>query len=43
VLDVVAADTRKLQGKLGARDKARLDQHLQGVTDLENQLVSMRR
>lgn len=41
VLDVVAADTRALQTKLGARDKQRLEQHLQGVTELERQLTSM--
>jgi hypothetical protein len=41
VLDVVAADTRALQSKLGARDKARLDQHLQGITELERQLMVM--
>ncbi|MFO0593912.1 MAG: DUF1552 domain-containing protein [Myxococcaceae bacterium] len=41
VLDVVAQDTRKLQGKLGAKDKARLDQHLQGISDLERQLTAM--
>jgi Protein of unknown function (DUF1552) len=39
VLDLVAADTRALQTKLGANDKRRLDQHLQGVLDLEKQLV----
>lgn len=41
VLDLVAADTRRLQSRLGARDKQRLDQHLQGITDLERQLTSM--
>ena len=38
VLDLVAADTKALQARLGATDKARLDQHLQGVLDLEKQL-----
>lgn len=39
VLDLVAADTKALQLKLGANDRRRLDQHLQGVTELEKQLV----
>ena len=38
VLDLVAADVRALQLKLGANDRRRLDQHLQGVLDLEKQL-----
>ncbi|MBX7100128.1 MAG: DUF1552 domain-containing protein [Myxococcaceae bacterium] len=38
VLDVVAADTRALQAKLGTNDRRRLDQHLQGIADLEKQL-----
>jgi hypothetical protein len=38
VLDVVAADTRALRARLGANDRRRLDQHLQGVSDLERQL-----
>ena len=38
VLDLVAADTKALQMKLGANDRLRLDQHLQGVTDLEKQI-----
>lgn len=41
VLDLVAADTRRLQSRLGARDKQRLDQHLTGVADLERQLTAM--
>jgi hypothetical protein len=41
VLDVVAADTKALQGRLGARDRQRLDQHLQGITELEKQLMGM--
>src|SRR5581483_9908687 len=41
VLDLVTADTKKLQARLGARDKARLDAHLQGITDLEKQLTVM--
>jgi len=38
VLDLVTADTKALQAKLGANDRHRLDQHLQGVADLEKQL-----
>jgi hypothetical protein len=38
VLDLVAADAKALEARLGATDKARLDQHLQGVLDLEKQL-----
>lgn len=41
VLDVVAADTKALQARLGAADKQRLDQHLQGIVDLEKQLSTM--
>ena len=41
VLDLVAADTKALQARLGASDKQRLDQHLQGIVDLEKQLGSM--
>jgi hypothetical protein len=38
VLDLVAADTKALQARLGTRDRQRLDQHLQGIADLEKQL-----
>lgn len=41
VLDVVSADTRALQARLGAKDKQRLEQHLEGISDLERQLTSM--
>jgi uncharacterized protein DUF1552 len=41
VLDLVAADARRLQSRLGARDRQRLDQHLQGISELERQLTSM--
>jgi hypothetical protein len=41
VLDLVASDAKALEARLGANDKARLDQHLQGVLDLEKQLVGM--
>lgn len=35
ILDSVLTDANKLRGRLGATDKARLDQHLSGVRDLE--------
>jgi Protein of unknown function (DUF1552) len=41
VLDLVAADAKALEARLGATDRARLDQHLQGVLDLEKQLIGM--
>jgi len=41
VLDLVAADARALQMRLGSSDRQRLDQHLQGVLDLEKQLGGM--
>jgi hypothetical protein len=40
VLDLVAADAKALEARLGANDRARLDQHLQGVLDLEKQLMT---
>lgn len=40
VLDLVAADTKALQARLGANDRQRLEQHLQGVVDLEKQLTT---
>jgi Protein of unknown function (DUF1552) len=39
VLDLVADDTRALQARLGASDKQRLEQHLQGILQLEKQLA----
>jgi hypothetical protein len=39
VLDLVAEDTRQLQARLGSADKQRLDQHLQGIVELEKQLT----
>jgi hypothetical protein len=41
VLDLVADDTRALQDRLGATDRQRLEQHLQGILDLERQLGGM--
>ncbi len=40
VLDAVAEDTRQLQGKLGAADKARMEQHFESIRALERQLAS---
>ncbi len=41
VLDAVMGDITTLQGKLGAADKARLDQHLTGVRELETRLARL--
>ena len=41
VLDSVATDIQALQSRLGAADKARLDQHLTGVRDLETRLARL--
>jgi len=38
VLDVVAEDTRLLEGRLGKRDKARLDEHLTHINEIERRL-----
>jgi hypothetical protein len=38
VLDVVLGDAARLQGRLGAQDKLRLEQHLEGVRDLERRI-----
>lgn len=38
VLDAVMGDVQRLESKLGANDKARLDQHLSGIRDLERRL-----
>jgi len=38
VLDAVADNYRALQAKLGAEDKARLEKHLQAVTEIEGRL-----
>lgn len=40
VLDYVREDARRLNAKLGAADKQRVDQHLQAVFELEKQLSS---
>lgn len=41
VLDAVMEDTRRLQGRLGATDRRRLDQHLTGVRELELRLARL--
>lgn len=41
VLDAVAGQAERLQSKLGAADKARLDQHLSGIRDLELRLARL--
>ncbi len=38
LLDFVRADAQRLSGKLGAGDKARLDQHLESLRDIEKQV-----
>jgi hypothetical protein len=38
VLDVVAEDARRLELKLGARDKQRLDEHLTHINEIERRL-----
>ncbi len=41
VLDTVKSDASRLQDRLGAADKARLEQHLEGVRELEKQIQKM--
>lgn len=41
LLDFVAESSRQLQGKVGARDKERLDQYFTSVRDLEKRLVRL--
>lgn len=38
VLDAVSDQIKGLQGRLGAKDKQRLEQHLSSITDLESRL-----
>jgi hypothetical protein len=38
VLDAVAGQATRLQARLGAADRARIDQHLEGIRDIERQL-----
>jgi len=39
VLDVVAEDAKALRARLGAEDQQRLERHLTGIGELQNQLV----
>jgi hypothetical protein len=39
ILDAVAADVRGLSGKLGGRDRARLDEYLDNVREIERRIV----
>ncbi|MBL8740924.1 MAG: DUF1552 domain-containing protein, partial [Myxococcales bacterium] len=39
ILDFAASDIEKLQGRLGAADKARLDQHLSSIREMEQKLT----
>jgi hypothetical protein len=41
VLDFVKDDAKRLQDRLGSSDKARLEQHLEGVRGLEKQIQKM--
>jgi hypothetical protein len=41
VLDAVKGDLQSLQGRLGAEDRSRLDQHLTGVRELETRLARL--
>lgn len=41
VLDAVTADLERLNGRVGAADRARIDQHLTGVRELEQRLQKL--
>jgi hypothetical protein len=41
VLDAVLADATRLRARVGAADRARIDQHLSGIRDLEQQLARL--
>ena len=41
VLDLVKADAQRLNGRLGAADRARIDQYLEGVFEVEQQVNTM--
>lgn len=41
VLDAVTTDVARLNARVGAADKARLDQHLSGLRDLETRLARL--
>lgn len=41
VLDAIMGDVATLQGRVGAADKARLEQHLDGIRELEQRLARL--
>lgn len=41
VLDAIMEDTSALRARVGAADKARLDQHLEGIRELESRLAQL--
>lgn len=41
VLDAVRDDARRLQTRLGASDRARLDQHLTSISELRSQILAL--
>jgi hypothetical protein len=41
VLDAVRDETRALQSKLGAADRTRLDQHLTGISELRQRILTL--
>ena len=41
VLDAVKDDAKRLQVKLGANDRTRLDQHLTGISELRQQILAL--
>jgi hypothetical protein len=38
ILDFVSGDVSRLQGSLGARDKSKLDEYLEGIRDIERRI-----
>jgi len=41
VLDAVKEDTRRLQAKLGASDRARLDAHLESINEVRSRILAL--
>lgn len=41
ILDVIREDTQRLRNDLGARDRQRLDAHLEGVGELETKIAAL--
>ncbi|MBN1209690.1 MAG: DUF1552 domain-containing protein [Myxococcaceae bacterium] len=41
VLDAVRDDVRRLEGRLGSADRARLDAHLTGISELRQQILAL--